>query len=143
MAGKHLGVSHADELQVDDLEKKVKQAVESNTPAAPPPKEPPKKKDSKKEKDRLWFKLMPDQKAGGDAPVFAALQGQSIMVHRNTWVPLPKKYLSCFKDAVETVMTMLEDGSNKISHVPRYNYQVKPLTDIDTPPDGGVEDEGF
>ena len=129
--GKEYGVENADSLPVDDLAKKLTTVVEgSGVP------DKPKKKAKKDERKRVWFKVMPDQRAAGDAPVFASVNGKTVMVHRNKWVPLPKTYLSCFRDAVETVVTTLKDGSTRLSQVPRYNFQTRPLTDINSPPDG-------
>ena len=131
--GKHYNVANADTLPVDQLESFLKAAIEHPQPVAGKTDSTSKKDDRK----RVWFKLMADQNIGGDAPVFAALQGNSIMVHRNTWVPLPVSFLPCFSDAVETVVTTLKDGSTRTNDVPRYNFMVLPLTDINTPPESG------
>ena len=138
-AGQSLGLANAKDLSVDELEKALKQTISTSAAKVESKPETP-----KHDKDRVWFKLMPDQKAAGDAPVFAGLQGQTIMVHRNTWVPLPKKYLPCFRDAVETIVTTLKDGTTRTSDVPRYNFQIQPLTNVNTPPDDGkFLEDGF
>ena len=143
LAGKFYHIANYNTVSVADLEAALKKTVNSSVPEKPEKAASPGEREKPDERKRVWFKLLPDQRIGGDAPVFAALQGNSIMVHRNAWVPLPSKYMPCFRDAVETVVTTLKDGSTKTSDVPRYNYQVKPLVDIDTPPDEGMIEAGF
>lgn len=132
-------VENYDVLDADSLEKALIATVEGHAkPADPKPDG-----DSEKDRKRVWFKLLADQRATGDAPVFASYNGNAIMVHRNKWVPLPIEYLPCFTDAVEKQVTIQKDGSSKESDVPRYNFQYQPLTDINTPPDGGEPAHGF
>ena len=130
--GKEYGVENADALPVDDLARQLTTVVQGAGAPAKPAKKGKKKDDRKK----VWFKVMPDQRAAGDAPVFISLNGDTCLVHRNKWVPLPKTYLTCFTGAVETAVTTLKDGSTRTSDVPRYNFQTRPLTDINSPPDG-------
>ena len=88
---------------------------------------------------KVWFRIMADIKATGDAPVFAGHNGHAIMVHRNKWVPLPVTYLPCFQNAVETRVMVNKDGSTQTRQVPRYNFQTMPLNDERQPPEGDYD----
>ena len=91
---------------------------------------------------KVWFRIMADIKATGDAPVFAGHNGHAIMVHRNKWVPLPVTYLPCFQNAVETRVMVNKDGSTQTRKVPRYNFQTMPLNDERQPPEGDYDYAG-
>lgn len=91
---------------------------------------------------KVWFRIMADSRATGDAPVFAGHNGHAIMVHRNKWVPLPVTYLPCFENAVETRVTVNKDGSTTTRQVPRYNFQTSPLNDERQPPEGDYDYAG-
>ena len=69
------------------------------------------------------------QKADEKGPVFAAINGESILIHRNTWVQLPMKYLPVFSDAMTSEVVIQEGGKSIVRDVPRFNYEIRSLSD--------------
>lgn len=79
--------------------------------------------------DRCWFKVSAGQKADEKGPVFAAINGESILIHRNTWVQLKTKFLPIFTDAITSEVVILDDAKSVVRDVPRFNYEIRSLSD--------------
>ena len=76
--------------------------------------------------DRVWFRVMAGSQEHEKNDVFAALNGEAILIKRNHWVKLKSKFLKIFEDAVQTEV-YLEDDEAKIRNVPRFNYMTRSL----------------
>ena len=76
--------------------------------------------------DRVWFRVMAGSQEHEKNDVFAALNGEAILIKRNHWVKLKSKFLKIFEDAVQTEV-YLEDDEAKIRHVPRFNFMTRSL----------------
>ena len=80
--------------------------------------------------DRCWFKVMAGSRPDEKGPVFAAINGQSVLIKRNHWVQLPTSYLPVFEDALSSEVVVSEDGkSSVVRDVPRFNYEVRSLAE--------------
>lgn len=79
--------------------------------------------------DRCWFRVAAGSRADEKGPVFAAINGESVLVHRNTWVELPLKFLPVFKDALSSEVVVMDDGKSIVRDVPRFNYEVRSLSE--------------
>lgn len=77
--------------------------------------------------DRVWFKVMAGSQAHEKHDVFASINGDSVLIKRNHWVKLPRKFLSIFENAVQTEMVKLEDESVVERQVPRFNTQIRTI----------------
>lgn len=75
----------------------------------------------------VWFRVSAGTSKSEKAPVFAALNGESVLIHRNTWVKLKKKFLPCFEDAVITLVEVGKDGEKELRHAPRFNVSVRSI----------------
>lgn len=78
--------------------------------------------------DRIWFKVMAGSQPHEKDDVFAALNGETMLVKRNHWVKMKTKFLPVFEDAVQTEV-YIEDDEPKLRHVPRFNYMTRTLTE--------------
>lgn len=79
--------------------------------------------------DRCWFRVAAGQRADEKGPVFAAINGESILIHRNTWVQLPMKFLAVFKDALTSEVVIMDDANSMVRDVPRFNYEIRSLSE--------------
>ena len=80
--------------------------------------------------ERCWFKVMAGSRPDEKGPVFAAVNGESILVQRNAWVQLPEKFLTVFKDAISSEVIIADDGkSSRVRDVPRFNFDVRSLSE--------------
>ena len=76
--------------------------------------------------ERIWMRIASGATALEKADVFAAVNGDSILIKRGSWVKIRKKFLPVFRDAITTVVEV--DGDEKtIRHVPRFNISVRTL----------------
>ena len=97
-------------------------------PENPEASEPPKVK-VKLKSERVWFKVMAGTQAHEKHDVFASLNGESVLIKRNHWVKLPRKFLSIFENAVQTQMENQDDDRVIERQVPRFNVQVREIED--------------
>ncbi len=77
--------------------------------------------------ERIWFKVAAGEGKLGKAPLFAALNGESILVQRGRWVKLKKKFLNVLQHAIVTEVEQDKDGEKTLRDVPRFNYQTRSL----------------
>lgn len=75
----------------------------------------------------VWFRVSAGTSKSEKAPVFAAVNSESVLIHRNTWVKLKKKFLPCFEDAVITLVEVGKDGEKELRHAPRFNVSVRSI----------------
>lgn len=79
--------------------------------------------------DRCWFRVAAGQRADEKGSVFAAINGESILIHRNTWVQLPMKFLPVFRDALTSEVVIMDDARSMVRDVPRFNYEIRSLSE--------------
>lgn len=79
--------------------------------------------------ERVWFKVSAGEGKLGKAPLFAALNGESILVHRGKWVKLKKKFLNVLNDAIVTEVEQDREGEKTLRDVPRFNFQTRTLAE--------------
>lgn len=79
--------------------------------------------------ERVWFKVASGEGKMGKSPMFASLNGESILVKRGEWVQLKKKFLGMLQDAVVTEVDQDREGEKTLRDVPRFNYQVRSLSE--------------
>ena len=76
--------------------------------------------------DRCWFRVMSGSRPDEKGPVFAAINGESVLIQRNHWVELPTRLLPVFEDALSSEVIIDNDGKNSVVRdVPRFNYEVR------------------
>lgn len=76
--------------------------------------------------DRCWFRVMSGSRPDEKGPVFAAVNGDSVLIKRNHWVELPTHFLPVFEDAVSSEVIIDADGKNStVRDVPRFNFEVR------------------
>lgn len=79
--------------------------------------------------DRCWFRVMSGSRPDEKGPVFAAINGESVLIKRNHWVELPTRLLPVFEDAVSSEVIIDSDGKNSVVRdVPRFNYEVRTVS---------------
>lgn len=80
--------------------------------------------------DRCWFRVMSGSRPDEKGPVFAAINGDSVLIQRNHWVELPTHFLPVFKDALMSEVLIADDGkSSSVRDVPRFNFEVRSISE--------------
>lgn len=82
-------------------------------------------KDRKNE--RVWFKIAMGSQKSERNDVFASLNGESVLIKRNHWVKLPRKFLAVFENAIHTQMERQENDEIIERQVPRFNVQIRTI----------------
>ena len=96
-------------------------------PENPEPSPPPKKASKAAGNERVWFRVSAGSAAHEKNDVFASLNGESVLIKRNHWVKLPKKFLAVFEHAIQTEFEMTEDDNLLERQVPRFNIQIRTI----------------
>lgn len=80
--------------------------------------------------NRCWFRVMSGSRPDEKGPVFAAVNGDSVLIKRNHWVELPTHFLPVFEDALSSEVIIADDGkSSTVRDVPRFNFEVRSISD--------------
>ncbi len=126
----------AQQAQEATAEEPVKEPKTQPAPAgmsAPDEDKPGHSEKSKappKKSERVWFKVMAGSQSHEKQDVFASLNGESVLIKRNHWVKLPRKFLSVFDCAIQTQMERMGDEKEDRfieRQVPRFNVQIRTI----------------
>ncbi|MEQ9131099.1 MAG: hypothetical protein RJQ08_13675 [Salinisphaeraceae bacterium] len=137
-AESHLGITIAANARPETVLAKVKEAWpkdhivvigaddEGAKPegAAPPPVTADQQPD---DKGMVTIMVQRTEEAGGDDPVFVAVNGRGMLIPRGEWHPIPVAFYEVLRNAVKDIYDALPDGGmNPIPRkVPSYPFQTR------------------